>query len=247
MKTAAISHTFVPKRNKFPFEITVIAYGTPVLLRDTTLNILKAYRVPCHKITVFVRTLEEHGLYTNCLIPGTYGRIVATGSASIPELYNWIQKYYMLGTPVVVLKDCIQGLYQQIGSCIQPLRSLLGLCTLGFSECTKHHTTLWGLSPSREDMTTTVSVGLQLLVGSVWGFIASGPKFHLTHHGVEDYERSILAYIQEGTCVRLSMATAIECKVSKSSLKYSIALYKLAQKYPMFVKYTEEGLLQFRI
>ena len=50
------------KRNHFEYEIAIPSYKRPETLRDKTLTILKAYRIPADRITVFVANKEQEAV-----------------------------------------------------------------------------------------------------------------------------------------------------------------------------------------
>ena len=236
MSRALTKHDiFIRKRNRFPYQIAIVASGNPVMLRDTTLNILKAYKVPIDHITVFVHTREEKGYYESVLLQGTYGRIVNTEMAKTYKVYNVIQCFYTIGTPVVHINDCIQGLYEKTEEGIQILKNFVGLLNLGFSECVKRGVSVWGLSVSRKMMRTEIQSGFLHIPGGLWGYITDGVGIQLTQRNTEEYERSILYYKKEKAVVSLSMFTAVGCfpKLEEGDLEKG--LRKLLKKYPLYL------------
>jgi hypothetical protein len=228
---------FVRKRSHFPYEIAIITNGNPILLRDTTLNILKAYHIPFEKITIFIKTNSEEQLYKSKLLSSTYGKLVPTSTSTIPEFYNWIQSYYIPGTPVVYIKDSIKYILELSSSGIQPLKSLVYLIKSGFSECTKQNTCLWGLSSSISSMLPSMHYCLSYIPGMLWGSIIPGPSISLRYPVLEDYERSIQTYIKFGSLVQFSMITAVNC--IKETIPAELAektMRRFARTYKDYVK-----------
>jgi len=216
IKTIAKHQDPIKIKIKFPFEIAIPSSGNPILLRDTTLNILKAYRIPYKNITVFFENKSNESAYKSYLLPCTYGKLISTGTNGCAEFYNSIQHYYLPGTPIVYMKDCIQSIVELDGSgSIQPLRSFLALCKRGFTECEKAHATIWGICPKVSSMAQTLTTSLSLIPGCLWGCINPGKTIHMTQPVKEEYERSIQYFLQSGAVVRFNMILAKECSIEQ--------------------------------
>jgi hypothetical protein len=223
---------------KFPVQIAIPSTGNPIVLRDTTLNILKAYRIPFANITVFFESKSKEAIYKDHLLPLTYGRLVSTGTKGTAELYNWIQQFYIPGTPIVYIKDCIQSILElQSTESLQPLRSFLALCKRGFTECEKTHATIWGVCPKISSVAPTITTDLTTIPGSLWGCINPGKSIYLTQPIREDYERSVQYFLQDGAVVRLNNIVAKECIIEhhdSSILKKACKTLKTL--YPEYVE-----------
>jgi hypothetical protein len=228
-------------RNKinFPFEIAIPTINNSIILRDTTLNILKAYRIPYMKITIFVPSAAHQKNYKTNLLPNTYGKIWNTSTNTLAEHYNEIYSYYTPGTKVVFIKDCIQSIVEYFPtetSNIRPLRSLLALCKLGFLTCEKEQARLWGLSPTIVSMKQTIPSSFQYIPGGLWGTIIPLPSIiHLTQNYKEDYERTIQYYKLDKNVIRLNMFCAIECKQHVNSRELQDSIKNLVQLYPEYI------------
>lgn len=211
-KTASKHQT--RKRGIFPYEIAIPSYKRPETLRDKTLAILKAYRIPVAKITVFVADKEQEKIYRETLKPGTYGKIVV-GIVGMGAIRNFISNYYTIGTPIVNIDDDIKGFLEYDADKPRkekPLKSLLAVIKKGFSECEKAGARLWGVYPVANGffMKPKVSTDLRYVIGSFWGCINPGVKeIKITLDDKEDYQRSILYYMADGAIVRLNMVAPI--------------------------------------
>jgi len=241
-------HSHLRIKTKFPYEIAIPTIHNPVLLRDTTLNILKAYRVPSAKITVFVPSASQEQIYKSVLLPNTYGRIWNTSTTTLADLYNRIYSYYTPGTQVVFIKDCIQYILEE-NPLLRPLKSFLALCKLGFLTCEKEGSSFWGVSPTISTMKQTITTSLQYIPGRLWGtYIPLPSVIHLTQNHKEDYERTIQYYKADKAVIRLNMACAVECKqpIDLPGLRSSIQA--LLQIYPEYVtlKKSDPLNIQFR-
>ena len=249
IRTAAKPHSNIRIKNKFPYEIAIPTMNNPVLLRDTTLNILKAYRVPTEKITIFVPSESQERIYKSILLPNTYGKMCTTFTSTLADHYNRIYTYYTPGTQVVFIKDCIQSILES-NPVLRPLQSFLGLCKLGFGTCKKEEARLWGLCPTVATMKQTITSSLQHIPGNLWGTILPMPSagIHLTQDHKEDYERSIQYYKADNAVVRLNMVCAVECKQQEDLSGLRTSIHALLQNYPEYIaqKKTNPLSLQFR-
>jgi hypothetical protein len=211
-KAASKHHT--RKRGAFPYEIAIPSYKRPETLRDKTLTILKAYRIPAAKITVFVADKEQEKMYRETLKPGTYGKIVV-GIVGMGAIRNFISGHYPIGTPIVNIDDDIKGFLEYDADKPRkekPLKSLLAVIKRGFAECEKAGARLWGVYPVANGffMKPKVSTDLKYVIGSFWGCINPGVKeIKITLDDKEDYQRSILYYKADGAIVRLNMVAPI--------------------------------------
>jgi cellulose synthase/poly-beta-1,6-N-acetylglucosamine synthase-like glycosyltransferase len=202
------------KRNRFNYEIAIPSYKRPETLRDKTLTILKAYRIPADKITVFVANKEQEGIYKETLVSGTYGKIVV-GIVGMGAIRNFITEYYPIGTAIVNIDDDIKGFLEYDASRPRkerPLRSLLSVLKQGFHECEKAGAHLWGVYPVANGyfMKPKVSKDLRYIIGSFWGCINPGIKeIKITLDDKEDYQRSILYYKADKVVIRLNMVAPI--------------------------------------
>jgi len=202
------------RKSHFPYEIAIPSYKRPETLRDKTLTILKAYRIPSEKITVFVANKEQEKLYHDTLKPGTYGKLVV-GVKGMGAIRNFITEYYPIGTPIVNIDDDIKGFLEYDSSKPRkekPLHSLLVVIKQGFHECEKAKARLWGVYPVANGyfMKPKVSTNLRYIIGSFWGCINPGIKeVKITLDDKEDYQRSILYYEADGAVVRLNMVAPI--------------------------------------
>jgi hypothetical protein len=202
------------KRSSFPYEIAIPSYKRPETLRDKTLTILKGYRIPSDKITVFVADKEQETLYHNTLKPGTYGKIVV-GIKGMGAIRNFITEYYPVGTCIVNIDDDIKGFLEYDATKPRkekPLQSLLAVIKRGFHECEKNNARLWGVYPVANGffMKSKISTDLRYIIGSFWGCINPGIKVaKITLDDKEDYQRSILYYEADGAVVRFNMVAPI--------------------------------------
>jgi hypothetical protein len=202
------------KKNNFDYEVAIPSYKRPETLRDKTLTILKAYRIPADKITVFVANKEQMEIYTKTLTSGTYGKIVI-GIVGMGAIRNFISDYYPIGTCIVNIDDDIKGFLEYDATQPRkerPLRSLLSVIRQGFHACEQAGARLWGVYPVANGyfMKPKISKDLRYIIGSFWGCINPGTKeIKITLDDKEDYQRSILYYKADKAIIRLNNVSPI--------------------------------------
>ena len=231
----AIPKQHTKKCESFPFEICipVSADENPVQLRDTTLLMCKAYRIPAEKITVLVAEKSQEAGFRSTLLPGTYGRIL-TGKR--------IQSgFFSEGTPIVYINSCITGIYEydsEVEGQKRPTKSLLGLLKAGFSEAEKAGALLWGiqtLDSPRRALKPKVGKSLRLISRFFFGCIFSDFDAHLRPE--DDVERTLLFYQKTGSVVTLKMYGITSCKKGGWSASEARRLQGL---YSEFITVTEK-------
>jgi cellulose synthase/poly-beta-1,6-N-acetylglucosamine synthase-like glycosyltransferase len=230
--------------------IVIPSYNRAETCRDKTLAVLSKYKIPSNLIHVIVANTEQAELYKNTLDPQTYNKILV-GVPGLVNVRNWIFAHFPKGKHIVSCDDDIKGFIEYSARTKRhevPLRSLKDVIRRGFSECKKANCHLWGVYPSANGffMKPTVSTDLKFVIGNFFGFINPGSSFQLKSAGSkEDYEMSIMFFIQDKAVVRLnfiSPKTSIYTepgglqsdgkrhKMQKDSVRY------LTKKYPQYVK-----------
>lgn len=228
------------KRNSFPWEVAVYSTVSAIACRDGILKLLRHYRIPSSKITVFVPAGQENQ-YTTVLKPGTYATVVGATC----ELNVFINDFYAVGTPVIHTRDTVRG-FLEVGSRI--LKSLVGVIQTGFQECEKQGAHLWGLYPHAVGglLRPTISRDLHPIQGCFWGCISLGSNW-ISYQVPEqaDYERSILYFQRDKAVIRLNFVAAF-CSPNKTS---SASKRKMAVLYPDYVRLVtnKKGILEIRL
>jgi hypothetical protein len=254
-------------RTHFPFEIVIPSYKRQETLQEKTLAVLKEYRIPVNKITVFVANKDEEKIYKEYLDPKTYGKIVVA-EKGLTNARNFISDYFPVGTLLVCMDDDIKGFLEYDASAPRkerPLRSLLGVMKRGFQECIKHGCRMWGVYsvPNGFFMKDTVSTDLKFLVGSFWGCVNPGTKgqtgVKMIMDEKEDYYRTIQYFLQDGKVVRLNFVAPKTAYYKESGgmqenperkKKQEQAVKFLVTKYPEFVALNptrKSGFMEIRL
>jgi hypothetical protein len=220
------------KKENFPYEIVVQCHkdDSAVQVRDSTLTLLRAYRIPMAKITVMVDSDAQIAAFCKHLLPGSFGRLLVTQP---------LESLFLPGTRIVVLGSCITGFWEES----KPLTSLLGLIKHGFWECEKVGSYLWSIVDFHSGKTgaslkPAVTTSLKRISSAFWGCILSPVETRC--FGVHDVERSILYFREYGVLLRIGrfgVTSCISCDLNSKEI------YRIARTYPEFarVKRTATG------
>jgi hypothetical protein len=213
------------RKDYFPYEvcIPVKSKENPVQLRDTTLMICKAYRIPASKITIKLAEQSQEAEFRRILLPGTFGKLVVANSA---------YELFPVGTRCIFLSSCLTGIFQvdaENPACKKPAKSLLEILKLGFQECHTKQCNLWTTTKSTT-LKSSISTSLKQISSNLYGCILTGIDSHLDPE--EEIERSILYYQVDKCIVKLNMFSATSCKVKKI---VQSDIQSLQLNYPEFI------------
>ena len=189
--------------------IAIPSYKRAETLRDKTLQVLKAYKIPTAKIHVFVANKEEAATYKATLDPATYGHmhIAEPGMAAVR---NYIARYFPVGKQIFNMDDDIRGFIEYSEGARrneQPLRDLAGAITAGFKAARATGYRLFGFYPVANGYFMKPgppSEDIRYIIGSVWGIINPGKILTVTIDDKEDYLRSVMMYLLDGGVLRFN-------------------------------------------
>jgi hypothetical protein len=210
------------RKDYFPYElcIPVKSSENPVQLRDTTLMMCKAYRIPASKITIKLAEKSQEAEFRKILLPGSFGKLVVANSA---------YELFPVGTRCIFLSSCLTGIFQYDVEGKKPAKSLLEIVKLGFQECQRRKCNLW-TTTKINSLKSSISTSLKQISSILYGCILTGIDSHLDSE--EEIERSILYYSIDNCMIRLNMFAATSCKLKKISQSDIIALQI---NYPEFI------------
>lgn len=229
------------KRNSFPWEVAVYSTTSVYACRDLALKVLRHYKVPATKITVFVPDGQKKQ-YSAVLKTGTYNSVIETnGSMDV-----FINDHYTVGTPVIYIKDTVRG-FLETGSRL--LKSLFGVIQTGFQECEKQGAHLWGIYPHAiaSLLRPTISKELKAISSCFFGCISLGSQFiQFQVPETAEFERSILFFQRDGVMLRLNFVAAF---CSQDGRPNASAKRQLAKVYPDYVRLvnSKKGTLEIRL
>jgi hypothetical protein len=189
--------------------VVVPSYNRVDGFKKKTLATLQRHKIPPSKIYLFVANEEQKKLYEEGLEPGTVGHIIV-GEKGLPQVRNFIFKYFPVGTPLVSFDDDVRGFVRLDGDKLRDVRpaELGDLFDMAFTECKKVGARFWGDYPVPNGffMSNTISYDLKFIMGSFWGCFNPGKTVQITigNGEKEDYMRTIQFWEQDHTVVRLN-------------------------------------------
>jgi hypothetical protein len=228
-KVAAPSKPHKKKYDMFPYEILIfIEKGeNPAQVRDTTLMLCKAYRVPSEKISLCLAEKSQEAEFRSQLLPGTFGKVFA-GFSAVPE-------FFQSGTMLVYMDSCITGLWEYSENSAkkkQPLKSLNALFQYAFAECQKSGALLWGIQRMKETtcLENTIDLHLKQIHNTLSGCIFTSLDAGIP--ATADIERTIHYYKPTGVVLTLNMFGVLSCQKQKYTERY---IKFLESKYPEYI------------
>jgi len=227
------------------YRIAIPSYNRPKVIRKRTLNyLLDICGIKPAIIDVFVADNEQYNEYKYL---EELGINIVIGVRWLHKQRNYIQNYYNEGDFIMQFDDDIDALKIKRGKKTEVLKNLEQVIVIGFNECLKNRTKLFGVSAVDNFffMNGKISTNLKFCVGACFGIIIDHDNFlSLTLEEKEDYERTIKYYIKFGKVVRLNMVATqttyytgaggmVDNRTEEEQNK--AALY-LCEKYPEFIK-----------
>jgi hypothetical protein len=96
------------RKAKDDYIVAIPSYKRTETLQTKTLALLKRYKIPSHKIYIFVADKEEEENYRNALPKDSYAKIVI-GIKGLAPVRNFIAGYFPQGKKIVFCDDDITG------------------------------------------------------------------------------------------------------------------------------------------
>lgn len=191
------------------WKVVVPSYNRVDGFKKKTLATLQHHKIPPSKIYLFVANEEQKKLYEEGLEPGTVGHIIV-GEKGLPQVRNFIFKYFPVGTPLVSFDDDVRGFVRLDGDRLRDVRpaELGDLFDMAFAECKKVGARFWGdyPVPNAYFMSNTITYDLKFVMGSFWGCFNPGSAVQITigNGEKEDYMRAIQFWELDHAVVRLN-------------------------------------------
>jgi hypothetical protein len=186
--------------------IAIPSYKRADTLVEKTLKyLLKDCKVDLKCITVFVANKNEYNEYIKKTPKGIK---IVIGKETLKGQRNFMDLYYEINEKVLFFDDDIEGLYKKYGSKTTLFTSLNSLYKIGFNECLKHKTALFGICAVNNGfyMNNKISTNLKYIVGCFYGqIITHDRRLSVTLEDKEDFERTILYFDKYKKVVRLNM------------------------------------------
>tara|TARA_R110000796_G_scaffold236020_2_gene355207 strand:- start:51 stop:797 length:747 start_codon:yes stop_codon:yes gene_type:complete len=227
------------------YRIAIPSYKRSETIKKKTLNyLIDVCNIKTKIIDVFVANKKEYEDYKYL---EDLGIRVIVGVKFLHKQRNYIQNYYNKGEFIMQFDDDIDSLKIKKGKTTLILKDLNSIICIGFNECLKHKTKLFGVGAVDNHffMNNKISTNLKLCVGACFGVIIDNDiSLSLILEEKEDYERTINHFIKFGKVVRLNMIATkttyytgaggmVDNRTEEEQNKS--ALY-LCKKYPNLIK-----------
>ena len=188
------------------YKIAIPSYNRLQTLKDKTLFYLNECGIEKDRITIFVADEEQQKIY-NVLLEDGYKIVI--GEPGMTKVRNFIRRYYGDDEFVINMDDDIKHLSKLTNGKLEPFYRLDDLIKLGFVECQKQGTKIWGISAVENPfyMSHGMSTSLKFIVGCFFGVINDKRNhFQVPDHLLvkSDYDITIKHYITFGKVIRFN-------------------------------------------
>ena len=188
------------------YRIAIPSYKRAQTIKKKTLNyLINVCKINTKLIDVFVANEKEYKDYKYLKEQGVN---IITGVLLLHKQRNFITNYYNENDFIMQLDDDIDSLKIKKGNKTEILKDLNSIINIGFNECLKNKTKLFGVGAVDNYffMNNKISTNLKLCVGSCFGIIIDKDlSLSLNLEEKEDYERTIKHFIKFKKIVRLNM------------------------------------------
>lgn len=164
-------------------------------ISQKTLRYLNEHAYPAPLIYLFVASEEERVRYDENVPAHLYGHIVV-GVPGLREQRNFITDYFDEGEIIIEMDDDVESIYCMTGG-------FMGLVDHGIKMIKTGNGGLFGCMPNDDKrvMTLTTTTHLAFIIG-VFSVRKNHKAIRISLVQKQDYERSILYFLQYGTTYR---------------------------------------------
>lgn len=208
-----------------PLCVAIPSYRRANVISQCSLPLLCSWGVPMKRVHVFV--IEEEKASYQAMIDMNamfQGVKVIVGPLGLHNMRNYIHQYFEDGVPVLHMDDDIKDVLamnidESVGNVkssaryvLTPLTSALKWVQDAFRTTKESGARLWGIYPVRngyfmKDL-EPITTDLRFCVGAFWG-MWNAKALTLALEEKEDFERTLLAYEQDGVVVRFNRVCPI--------------------------------------
>ncbi len=225
------------------YRIAIPSYQRSETVKTKTLDyILNTCGVSPSIVDVFVANEKEYEDYKYLK---DLNINIIIGKETLRRQRNFIDTYYPEGARIFCLDDDVEEIVQKKGNKTVTLKDLDTLIQIGFNECRKHKTKLFGIGAVTNHffMNNKISTNLKYIVGCTFGQIITHNKLlQVTLEDKEDFERTIRYFDVYKKVVRLNMfapKTAYYTEeggmqVTRTEERVSKSAHYLIKKYPEY-------------
>lgn len=248
------------------YRLAIPSRGRSASIQTATLATLQRGKVPRNRVTVWV-TAADLPEYTAAL-PGWDVRDHG-GPPGMAEARRAIASQYPVGTRLVQMDDDVRDVRALVpgipsrrrGGTLAPVADLDALFDHAFAHARRAGVTLWGVYPVANAyfMQQAFRVGLQLVVGPLWGTtVAHDSAEELRLGEKEDFERTFRYYLRDGAVGRMENVTIDTryytepggMQLERTTRSIETAAHTLADLYPQFCTFRRSktrGTAELRI
>tara|TARA_R110002096_G_scaffold390091_2_gene584519 strand:- start:3556 stop:4296 length:741 start_codon:yes stop_codon:yes gene_type:complete len=224
-------------------KIAIPSYKRADTVVEKTLSyLLNDCKVSQDCITVFVANQDEYAEYKEKLPEGIK---IVVGKETLRGQRNFMDFYYEVEDKVLFFDDDVEGLYKKNGSNSALFTDLKALYKIGFNECLKHKTALFGICAVNNGfyMSNKISTNLKYIVGCFYGQIITRDKhLSVTLEDKEDFERTVLYFHKYKKVVRLNMLAPKTnyydeeggMQVTRTEDRVTVSALNLIKRYPQY-------------
>lgn len=195
------------------YQIAIPSHNRSSDINKYSLKYLAETGISKDKVRVFVAP-DQIPQYQSDLDPALYGELIPT-ALGIRANHNAITNYYPEDTPLIRLDDDVRYLAQaQDPKTLVRIEDTDQLIKDSFARADLVGATLWGLYPIDNPffMKPKERYGLSFIIGQFFGAYNKHSEV-LGAEIKEDFERSILRFIADGTVLRFEYLTAVAGRV----------------------------------
>tara|TARA_R100000655_G_scaffold53707_1_gene91663 strand:- start:777 stop:1517 length:741 start_codon:yes stop_codon:yes gene_type:complete len=224
-------------------KIAIPSYQRAETLINKTLKyLLQECKIDSKCITIFVANEKEYKQYKK-ILPEDLKIVI--GKETLRGQRNFMDFYYEKGEKVLFFDDDIEGLYIKKGNKTKLFKNLLSIYKIGFNECIKNNTALFGICAVNNGfyMNKKISTNLKYIVGCFYGQIITHDKsLCVSLEDKEDFERTILYFHKYKKVVRLNMIAPKTnyydedggMQVTRTEKRVTASALTLIKKYPQY-------------
>ena len=194
-------------------KFVIPTYKRSDTISNKTLRVLREGLVESNDIWLFVASPEELKAYTDSVDENLFGQIVV-GEIGIVNQRNFISRFFDEDTRIVEVDDDIET-FEQLEqndrsgiNYLVPVPNIPEFCEQAFDKCTEEGAAIWGVYPVHNPffMRHTITTDLKFIVGCFNGRF-NRKDIVLTVEEKDDFERTMLYYLQDGKVVRYNNIT----------------------------------------
>ncbi len=194
------------------YVVAIPTYNRTNEVINKTLNTLRIGGVNKNCIYLFVANKSQYDLYYKTVPKDLYKEIVI-GKKGITNQRIFISRYFDEGQYVISMDDDVEELDILKGEKLVKIKNVDSFFKKAYNILKKKNLYIWGIYPVRNPffMYNEVTYDLRFIIGVTFGFItrhSNKLKMSIRAETKEDYEQSILYYLNDGGVVRFNNVTA---------------------------------------